>query len=104
MGQKVNPTSMRLQVNRDWQSRWYAGRNYAAFLIADLRLRAAVQKKLSRRAGVARVDIERSPGQMTVTIHTSKPGVVIGRGGAGAEELKSILAKMAGGPVKVAIE
>jgi small subunit ribosomal protein S3 len=104
MGQKVNPRSMRLQVDRDWQSRWYADRDYAKFLIEDLKLRAAVQKKLSKRAGVSRIDIERSPGQLVVTIHTSKPGVVIGRGGSGAEELKTILAKIAGGPVKVSIE
>lgn len=104
MGQKVNPRSMRLQIDRDWQSRWYADKDYATFLIQDLKLRAAVQKKLSKRAGVARIDIERSPGQLVVTIHTSKPGVVIGRGGTGAEELKSMLSKLAGGPVKVSIE
>jgi len=104
MGQKVNPRSMRLQVDHDWQSRWYADRDYATFLIADLKIRAAISKKLSKRAGVARVDIERSPGQIVVTIHTSKPGVVIGRGGSGAEELKTLLAKVAGGPVKVSIE
>ncbi len=104
MGQKVNPRSMRLQVDRDWQSRWYADRDYVTYLITDLKLRAAVQKKLSKRAGLARVDIERNPGALVVTIHTSKPGVVIGRGGTGAEELKTMLAKVAGGPVKVSIE
>jgi small subunit ribosomal protein S3 len=104
MGQKVNPRSMRLQIDRDWQSRWYADRNYASFLIADIKIRAAVLKKLSRRAGVARVDIERSPGQLIVSIHTSKPGVVIGRGGTGAEDLKKMLAKIVGAPVKVSIE
>jgi small subunit ribosomal protein S3 len=104
MGQKVNPRSMRLQVDRDWQSRWYADRDYATFLVADLKMRRAIAAKLSKRAGVARVDIERSPGQVVVTIHTSKPGVVIGRGGSGAEELKSMLAKLTGGPVKVSIE
>lgn len=104
MGQKVNPRSLRLQIDRDWQSRWYADREYANFLIEDLKLRRSVQTKLSKRAGVARIDIERSPGQLIVTIHTSKPGVVIGRGGSGAEELKSMLAKIAGGPVKVSIE
>lgn len=104
MGQKINPRSMRLQVDHDWQSRWYADRDYAAFLIQDLKIRAAISKKLSKRAGVARVDIERSPGQIVVSIHTSKPGVVIGRGGSGAEELKTLLAKLAGGPVKVSIE
>jgi small subunit ribosomal protein S3 len=104
MGQKINPRSMRLQLDRDWESRWYADRDYANFLIEDIKLRKAVAGKLSKRAGVSRVDIERSPGQLVVTIHTSKPGVVIGRGGAGAEELKTLLAKIAGGPVKVSIE
>jgi small subunit ribosomal protein S3 len=104
MGQKVNPRSMRLQVDHDWQSRWYADRDYAVFLIQDLKIRKAIATKLSKRAGVARVDIERSPGQIVVTIHTSKPGVVIGRGGSGAEELKNLLAKLVGGPVKVSIE
>jgi len=104
MGQKVNPRSMRLQVDHDWQSRWYADREYADFLIADLKMRRAIEKKLAKRAGVARVDIERSPGQTLVTIHTSKPGVVIGRGGSGAEELKSILSKIAGTNLKVSIE
>lgn len=104
MGQKINPRSMRLQVDHDWQSRWYADRDYATFLITDLKLRAAIAKKLNKRAGVARVDIERSPGQIVVTIHTSKPGVVIGRGGSGAEELKTLLAGIAGAPVKVSIE
>jgi small subunit ribosomal protein S3 len=104
MGQKINPRSMRLQVDHDWQSRWYADREYATFLITDLKLRAAISSKLNKRAGVARVDIERSPGQIVVTIHTSKPGVVIGRGGSGAEELKTLLAGIAGAPVKVSIE
>lgn len=104
MGQKINPRSMRLQVDHDWQSRWYADREYATFLINDIKIRKAIAAKLNKRAGVARVDIERSPGQITVTIHTSKPGVVIGRGGSGAEELKSILARVTGAPVKVSIE
>jgi small subunit ribosomal protein S3 len=104
MGQKVNPRSMRLQIDRDWQSRWFAGRNYAQFLVEDIKIRKAVASKYTKRAGVARVDIERSPGQMTVTIHTSKPGVVIGRGGSGAEDLKNTLGKLTATPVKVSIE
>ena len=104
MGQKVNPRSMRLQVDRDWQSRWFAGRDYAKFLVEDIQIRKAIAAKYTKRAGIARVDIERQPGQMTVTIHTSKPGVVIGRGGSGAEELKTILSKIASSPIKVSIE
>jgi small subunit ribosomal protein S3 len=104
MGQKINPRSMRLQVDHDWQSHWFAGKDFAANLIEDLKLRRAIEKQLSKRAGLARIDIERSPNLLTVTIHTSKPGVVIGRGGAGAEELKAKLAKLAGRTVKVSIE
>src|SRR5664279_2498575 len=104
MGQKINPRSMRLQVDHDWESRWYADKDYSTFLIQDLKIRAAIAAKLSKRAGVSRVDIERSPGQIVITIHTSKPDVVIGRGGSGAEELKTMLAKLAGAPVKVSIK
>lgn len=104
MGQKINPRSMRLQVDHEWQSRWYADRDYATFLIQDLKMRKQISAKLSKRAGVASVYIERSPGQVIVTIHTSKPGVVIGRGGSGAEELKNMLGKIVDSPVKVSIE
>ena len=105
MGHKVNPRSMRLQIDRDWQSRWFAnGNGYAANLIEDIKIRRALASKLNKRAGVARIDIERSTKLVTVTIHTSKPGVVIGRGGSGAEELKKLLAKISSQPVKVSIE
>jgi small subunit ribosomal protein S3 len=104
MGQKVNPRSMRLQVNKDWSSKWFADRDYADFLINDVAIRRAIDKKLNRRASVSRVDIERSPSLVTVTIYTAKPGVVIGRGGSSAEELKNLLVKVVGGPVKVSIE
>lgn len=104
MGQKINPRSLRLQVDKDWQSKWFATKDYAKFLVEDVKLRRAVEKKLGKRAGLARVDIERSPNMIIVTIFTSKPGVVIGRGGSGSEELKKILAAIANSPVKVSIE
>lgn len=105
MGQKVNPRSLRLQLDKDWQSKWFASKQtYADQLVEDVKLRRAVEGKLSRRAGVSRVDIERSPNLITVTIYTSKPGVVIGRGGSGAEELKKLLVKICNAPVKVSIE
>lgn len=104
MGQKINPRSMRLQVDKDWQSKWFATKDYATFLISDLKLRKAISGKLDKRAGVARVDIERSPNLLQVTIHTSKPGIVIGRGGSGADEMKKLLSKLAKEPVKVSIE
>lgn len=105
MGQKVNPRSLRLQVDKDWSSKWFAGKKeYVDYLINDVKVRKAVDKQLSRRASVSRVDIERSPNLVTITVYTAKPGVVIGRGGSSAEELKKILAKVVGGPVKVTIE
>lgn len=105
MGQKVNPISMRLQVNKDWRSKWFVGkREYAKFLADDLAVRRMIQKKLGTRAAINKVDIERSPNLVTVTISTAKAGVVIGRGGSGAQELKAAIEKIYGIPTRVNIE
>jgi small subunit ribosomal protein S3 len=105
MGQKVNPISMRLQVNKDWRSKWFAGkREYAGFLRQDLAARKLISDKLGSRAAISKVDIERSPNLVTVTIQTAKAGVVIGRGGSGAAELKTDIEKLYGIPVRVNIE
>jgi small subunit ribosomal protein S3 len=105
MGQKVNPISMRLQVNKDWRSRWFASkRDYAKFLTDDLQVRRMIVKKLGSRAAINKVDIERSPNLASVTIQTAKAGVVIGRGGTGAQELKVAIEKIYGMPVRVNIE
>jgi small subunit ribosomal protein S3 len=105
MGQKVNPISMRLQVNKDWRSKWFAGKkDYAKFLQDDLYVRRMIQGKLGSRAAISKVDIERSPNLVSVTINTAKAGVVIGRGGAGAQELKDAIEKVYGIPVRVNIE
>jgi small subunit ribosomal protein S3 len=105
MGQKVNPISMRLQVNKDWRSKWFAGkREYAEFLRQDLGARKLIVDKLGSRAAISKVDIERSPNLVTVTIQTAKAGVVIGRGGSGAAELKNEIEKLYGIPVRVNIE
>jgi small subunit ribosomal protein S3 len=105
MGQKVNPISMRLQVNKDWRSKWFAGkREYANFLKQDLEARRLIDNKLGSRAAVSKVDIERSPNLVTVTIQTAKAGVVIGRGGSGAAELKIAIEKIYGVPTRVNIE
>jgi small subunit ribosomal protein S3 len=88
MGQKVNPISMRLQVNKDWSSRWFSDkRTYANYLNDDLKLRRLIQTKLGSRAAINRVEINRTPNLVSVTIHTAKPGVVIGHGGTGTKEL-----------------
>lgn len=105
MGQKVNPISMRLQVNKDWRSKWFANKkDYAQFLEQDLAARRLIISKLGSRASISKVDIERSPNQVTVTIQTAKAGVVIGRGGTGASELKVEIEKLYGVPVRVNIE
>lgn len=94
MGHKVNPISFRLQVNKNWKSRWFAKADYAQFLHEDLKIRKYIDEKLGARAGVAKVEIERNANMVTVIIHTSRPGVIIGRGGAGAIELKAGLSKL----------
>ncbi len=105
MGQKVNPISMRLQVNKDWRSKWFTSkRTYADFLRNDLEVRKLIQNKLGSRAAINKVDIERSPNLVTVTIHTAKAGVVIGRGGQGAQELKEAVEKIYKVPTRVNIE
>ncbi len=105
MGQKVNPISYRLQLNKDWRSKWFAPKkDYVNYLTQDLTVRRMVAKKLGSRAAINKIDIERSPNLVTVTIVTAKAGVVIGRGGAGAQELKSAIEKIYKVPVRVNIE
>jgi small subunit ribosomal protein S3 len=105
MGQKVNPISMRLQVNKDWRSKWFVSkREYPKYLADDLKVRRMIQDKLGSRAAINKVDIERSPNLVTVTISTAKAGVVIGRGGSGAQELKATIEKIYGIQTRVNIE
>src|SRR5476649_126365 len=105
MGQKVNPISMRLQVNKDWRSKWFASKKeYSEYLRQDLAARRLISDKLCSRAAVSKVDIERSPNLVTVTVQTAKAGVVIGRGGSGAAELKKEIELLYGVPVRVNIE
>lgn len=105
MGQKVNPTSFRLQIHKNWDSRWFAGKkDFARLLIEDIKLRDHVEARFAARPTIARVEIERSANLITITIHTAKAGVVIGRGGAGVTELKSELEKIASLPIRINIE
>jgi len=105
MGQKVNPISMRLQVNKDWRSKWFVDkRDYAKFLKDDLATRRYLINKLGSRASINKVEITRTPNLVTVTIATAKAGVVIGRGGTGATEIKDQIEKIYGIPVRVNIE
>jgi small subunit ribosomal protein S3 len=105
MGQKVNPLSMRLQVNKDWRSKWFVDkRDYAKFLKDDLTTRRYIINKLGTRASINKVEITRTPNLVTITIATARAGVVIGRGGSGATELKAAIEKIYGIPVRVNIE
>lgn len=97
MGQKVNPIGFRLPITRDWGSRWYASRkDFADYLLADAKIREALKKKL-KQAAVARIVIERAWNSLRVTIHTARPGVVIGRRGSEIENLTKEISDLAGG-------
>ena len=91
MGQKVNPTLIRLRTVNTWDSRWFDEKNYKATVIEDFKLRSKLMERL-RGAGVAKVEIERSINTVKIIIHVSRPGIVIGRGGTGVEELKKYIA------------
>lgn len=105
MGQKVNPISFRLQVHKNWDSRWFAGKkDFAKWLAEDIKIRELIEKKFESRPTIGRIEIERSANLITVTIHTAKAGVVIGRGGAGVTELKAQIEKIASLPVRINIE
>ena len=103
MGQKTHPGGFRLGFTKTWNAKWYAGsKSYPVLLKEDLSIRKAIRGRL-RDAAISRIDIERSTNQVTVTINTAKPGVVIGKGGAKVEELRQVLGKSTGKQVKVNI-
>lgn len=106
MGRKVNPISMRVQVTKDWRSKWFASgkRDFANWLATDIELRNAIEKRFETRAVIDHIDIERSANQMVINVWTSKAGVVIGRGGSGVQEMKAQLEKIAGEPIRLNIE
>ena len=93
MGQKVNPIGLRLGINRTWDSRWYADAEYAKLLHDDIRLRNFVRARLAQ-AGVSRIIVERPAKKARITIHTARPGLVIGKKGADIEKLKNELLKL----------
>ena len=102
MGQKVNPIGLRLGINRTWESRWFAGKDYATKLLQDIKLRTYVFETL-KQAGVSRVVIERAANKTNVTIHTARPGVIIGKKGSDIEKLRKDLSKFTGGDVSLNI-
>jgi small subunit ribosomal protein S3 len=103
MGRKVNPIGFRLGGIRDWESTWYAERNYTEQLHEDLFIRRLINDQLTR-AGISRVEIERAANRIEVAIHTSKPGIVIGKQGANVEKLRQMLEAKVGKKVHLKIE
>ena len=88
MGQKVNPIGFRLGITRTWDSRWYAKRDYGRLLHEDIKLRKLLKERLFS-AGIARIEIERAANKVKINVHTARPGIVIGKKGAGVEQLKA---------------
>jgi len=103
MGQKVNPIGIRLGIVKDWNSKWYAGKNYGKLLNQDINLRKYLKKKLMS-ASVSRIQIERPANNAVITIHTARPGILIGKKGGGIEALRSEIAAKLGVSVHVNIE
>jgi small subunit ribosomal protein S3 len=104
LGRKVHPVGFRLKVIRDWNTRWYAeGAVYQELLIEDFAVRRLIRKELPR-AGISKIEIERFPNQLQVMIHTSKPGIVIGRKGATVKDLRGKIRDLTGKSVRLDVE
>lgn len=103
MGQKTSPTSFRIGINKDWSSRWFGFRKYKEYLKDDVAVRNFLNKKLKNMA-VDRIEFERGTDSMNIFIYTARPGLIIGRGGTGAEELKSSVRKLLKNRIGVRIE
>lgn len=103
MGQKVNPNGIRLGINKDWNSKWYASKRYSEFLIQDIQLRRDLKKKLMA-AAISRITIQRPANNAVITIATARPGVIIGKKGGGIEVLRAEIAKKLKIPVHLTIE
>ncbi len=104
MGQKVNPTGIRLGISKDWTAKWYANsRDYSDFLNADLKIREYLREKL-KRASVSRIQIDRPARNARIAIHSARPGVIIGKKGGEVDELRDEISKMIKVPVHITIE
>ena len=103
MGQKTNPVGLRLGINRTWDSRWFSSKEYSKWLDEDIKVRNYVKRRLFK-AGVARIEIERSGGKATVNIYTARPGMVIGRKGSEVDQLREELKQRCGREVQINIK
>ena len=103
MGQKVSPIGLRLGINKDWEAKWYANNSeFSDYLQKDLKIRKYIEKNLDE-AGISKVEIERNNKRCEVIVHTSKPGVIIGKGGEGIEKIKNEISKIANENVQISI-
>lgn len=102
MGNKVHPYGLRLGIIKEWQAKWYAQKDFSKFLLEDMRIRQAVESRYAD-GGISRIIIERQANQIVVDIHTSRPGIVIGRGGQKVEETRNHLEKLIGKKIKLNI-
>ena len=103
MGQKVNPHGLRVGIIKDWDTKWYAEKDFADYLVEDVKIRKYIKKKLYV-AGVSKIAIERTAGRVKISVYTAKPGIVIGKNGQAIEELKAEIQKMTSQKVAVNIE
>ncbi|MBD0384615.1 MULTISPECIES: 30S ribosomal protein S3 [Paenibacillus] len=102
MGQKVNPVGLRIGIIRDWESKWFAEKDFGTLLLEDVKIREYLKNKLKDSA-VSHIDIERAANRVNVTIHTAKPGMVIGKGGAEVEVIRNYIAGLSGKKVHINI-
>lgn len=102
MGQKVNPVGLRIGIIRDWESKWFAEKDFGTLLLEDVKIREYLKNKLKDSA-VSHIDIERAANRVNVTIHTAKPGMVIGKGGSEVEVIRNYIAALSGKKVHINI-
>ena len=102
MGQKINPVGLRVGIIKDWESKWYADKDYADLLHEDIKIREYLEERL-KVAAVSSIDIERAANRVNITIHTGKPGMVIGRGGSEVDALRKALTDLTGKKVHINI-
>ena len=103
MGQKIHPIGLRLGIIKDWESKWYAEKNFPDLIQEDQTLRRHIKKKLGR-AGISRVEIERTDNRVRITIHSARPGIIIGRGGTGIDALKKELDALTGKQIQLNVQ
>jgi len=102
LGQKVNPNGLRLGINRDWESRWFATKDFAKYVYGDIKIRKLINDQIAN-SGISKIEIERTSDEVKVDVYTSKPGVVIGKRGTTINDIKDLLQKEAGKPVQLNI-